>query len=104
MVYFKLILIIAICIMFLLPQKASAGAAAQIVDKGINCTAKATYHITRYTLKGGWFIIRKTTKCAFAVTKGVVKGVNDAFSSPSVSKPVNKEDYKIHTLPPPPEI
>ena len=58
----KLFILIIICIFFLCPQKADAGMISGGVDKVINCTAKATYYVTKYTLKTGWFVVKKSAK------------------------------------------
>jgi hypothetical protein len=103
--YFKkAIVLVFICMIFLLPQKADAGSISNTVDKGINCTAKATYYITKYTLKAGWFIIKKTTKGAIAVSKSIFNGTKDAFNSTSKAKSVNEKLDDIYTLPPAPKI
>ncbi len=103
--YFKnLIIMVFVCIIFLFPQKANAGTVSNAVDKGINCTAKGAYYLTKYSLKAGWFIVKKTAKGIVIVSKGIFNGTKDAFTSAPKVKPVNKKEDYIYTLPPAPKI
>ena len=88
--YFKKILISAfICIVFLFPQTAQAGTASNVADKAINYTAKTVYYVTKYSLKAGWFVIKKTAKGIKVITQHTFKATKDAFNSGSKTKPIN---------------
>ena len=115
----KIVFILLIFIsIFTSPQSAFAGTASNIADDTISVISRSAYVITKYTLKGSWFIIRKTAKGAYSVAKSILKGGDDAFSKkPSAKKtyskpstPVKqlpKNDFtpvKYQTLPPPPVI
>lgn len=100
----KLLVLIFICIIFLFPKKADAGTASKVVDKGMIFTAKATYYITKYTLKAGCFIIKTTTKGVIIISKSIFNGTKDAFKSTPKAKPVNKKPDTTYTLPPNPKL
>jgi len=106
----KLFYIVFICIFFLCTQKSYAGTASNVVDKGINGAAKATYYVTKYTLKGGCFVIKKTAKGIKSVSISIFSGTKDAFKPTRKAIPVNsanpvyKKPDSIYTLPPAPII
>lgn len=81
--------------MFLFPQDANAGTASKVADKTIEYTAKTVYYVTKYTLKAGWFIIKKTGKGIKVISKSIFSGTKDAFDG-------HKQEESIDTLPPPP--
>jgi hypothetical protein len=105
-----LILIIFISAVFLFPQKTFAGTVSNLVDNGINFTAKTAYYLTKYSIKAGRFIIQKTVKGVKAVSKGVFNGGKDAFNTTpkKTSKHVKNKKTEtkeyIYTLPPAPKI
>ena len=105
-----LFFIIFICIFFLCPQKAHAGKVSDVIDNGINYTAKATYNVTKYTLKAGWFVIKETAKGIKVISTSIFNGTKDAFcSAPKTEKfkPVNKNPNSpnsIYVLPPAPKL
>ena len=102
----KLFILIIICIFFLCPQNANAGVVSGGVDKAINGTAKAAYYVTKYTLKTGWFVVKKTAKGIKAVSKNIFNATKDAFNSNTKTKPVNSDynNYNDSVLPPPPNV
>ncbi|OGI04508.1 MAG: hypothetical protein A2Y25_06125 [Candidatus Melainabacteria bacterium GWF2_37_15] len=101
---------LAIMCIFLLCSKAYAGAASTVADKTIDCTAKLTYYVTKYTLRAGWFITKKTARSITTVSKSMFRATKDAFSSNKQAKPVktvkpaDDDYYNNNTLPPPPPI
>ena len=105
-----LVITLTIMCLFLLCPKANAGAASAVVDKTIDCTANLTYYVTKYTLRAGWFVTRKTSRGITAVSKSMFRASKDAFSSNKKAKPVkpvksiDDEYYNNNTLPPPPPI
>lgn len=103
----KLFVLIFICIAFLFPQKADAGTASKVVDKTINFTGKAAYCVTKYTLKAGWFVIKKTAKGMVVISKSMFAGTKDAFKPAPKGKPVvntNKKPDSVYTLPSNPKL
>ena len=103
----KLLFTFFICIFFLCPQKANAGKASVVFDEGINLTAKATYNVTKYTLKAGWFVIKETAKGIKVISTSIFNGTQDAFyTAPKIEKlkPVNKSTNSIYILPPAPKL
>ena len=103
----KSFVLIFICIAFLFPQKADAGTASKVVDKTINFTGKAAYCVTKYTLKAGWFVIKKTAKGVAVISKSMFAGTKDAFKPAQKVKPVVKTDKKpdsVYTLPSNPKL
>ncbi|HSA07480.1 MAG TPA: hypothetical protein P5556_09900 [Candidatus Gastranaerophilales bacterium] len=103
--YKKYLILIIIYLFLLCPQSANAGNVSSGVDKAINLTAKATYYVTKYTLKTGVFLVKKTGKGITMVSKSIIKGTKDAFKPNSTIKPVNNRNYNKHeenALPPPP--
>lgn len=103
----KLLFTFFICIFFLCSQKANAGKASDVIDGGINFTAKATYNVTKYTLKAGWFVIKETAKGIKVISTSIFNGTKDAFCpAPKTEKlkPVNKSPKSIYILPPAPKL
>ncbi len=90
----------------LLPQGADANAASKIADKTIEFTSKTAYYVTKYTLKGGWFILKKASKGVKAVSTSVYRAAGDAFSKNNRNRDSYNSDYYEDggTLPPPPQI
>jgi len=105
MIKFKKILVLAVACMFLLcSQKGMAGTVSDVADKTIHYTARGMYYVTKYTLKTGWFVIKKTAKGVVIVSKSVFRATKDSFNSGA--KPVGRSPdyYSQNTLPPPPPI
>lgn len=100
----KSFILVIICISFFCPQKAMAGTASTGADKAINFTSRTAYYLTKYSLRAGWFIIKKTTKAVKAVSISIFDASGDAFNSNTNVKPVNNNNLYNKTLPPPPPI
>lgn len=102
------ILLIFVCSLFLCQQNAYAGTASIVADKAIDCTAKGAYYVTKYTLKATCFIVKKSAKGVFLISKGIFNGTKDAFFSPkpkpiskpeNISQPVNVNQNNVYSLP-----
>jgi len=79
-----------------------AGTASSVADKTIDFTARTAYYLTKYSLKAGWFIAKKTAKGIKAVSISIYNASEDAFNSNTRVKPVNNNNIYNETLPPPP--
>ncbi len=102
-----ILFLLIICAFFLFSQKVNASGVSDIADKSIEFTAKTTYYITKYALKSGWFITRKTTKGVKIVSISLYRASKDAFSSNEKTKHLEKSpEYREYDtkLPPPPPI
>lgn len=96
-----------LCLALLCSNSAQAGTASKIVDKTIEFTARTAYYATKYALKGGWFITRKTAQGIKIITLSVFDAAGDTFKEEK-KKPVKTKAPEYYedngTLPPPPPI
>jgi hypothetical protein len=111
----KLFIMSIICAFMFSAQKANAGVISKGVDSIINGVAQTTYYVTKFTLKASWFLVKKTTKGAYLVSKSIYKGTGEAFKSNKKQKPTDKKPLEkksienqpgsnYQTLPPLPPI
>ncbi len=91
----KKIFLLILCVFFLTLQSVNAAIVSKAVDVTINCTAKTVFLVTKYTLKTGLFVTRKTAKGLKAISFGVFRGIKEAF----ITKPSVKSQVKAKVRP-----